>query len=144
MMKICSNGRSFFVSDIESFENELGSNWVPFAVLLTARNMDLIKYGRLSKLVKCLLSKGAKTFVCIGDYSEIIHDEIDELICQHDAEGNINNASEIVTTFHDDESVDDAVSYFVHGTEIPVTENGGLLALIGADDQKVKERLEKL
>ena len=124
--------------DIGSVENELGSTWVPFVVLLTAWSMDLIKSEGLSNLVRFLLAKGAKTFVCIGDYSEILHDEIDEIIYEYDAESNISNASEILTTYHEDESVDDAVNYFVHGTEIPSNKNGGLLALMGVDDQEVE------
>jgi hypothetical protein len=143
MMKNCSNGRSLLVTDIESVAKELEASWVPFAVLLTAWSIGAVKAGGLSELIKLLLAKGAKTFVCIGDYSESLHDEIDEIIYEYDEERNVSETSEIITTYHDDESIDDVVNYFVHGTEIPGGKNGGLLALIGVGDEEVEDWLKK-
>ena len=143
MMKNCLNGRPLLVTDIESVAKELETNWIPFVVLLTAWSVGTVRAEGFSELIKLLLTKGAKTFVCIGDYSESLHDEIDEIIYKYDEERNISEASEIITTYHDDESVDDAVSYFVHGTEIPEIKAGGLLALIGVGDQEVEECLKK-
>jgi hypothetical protein len=142
-MKNCSNGRSLLVTDIKSVAKELETSWAPFVVLLTAWSIGAVKAGGLSELIKLLLAKGTKTFVCIGDYSESLHDEIDEIIYEYDEERNISAASELITTYHDDESVDDAVNYFVHGTEIPDVKVGGLLALIGDGDQEVEECLIK-
>ncbi len=143
MMKNCSNGRPLLLTGIESAAKELETSWIPFVVLMTAWSIEAVKTGGLSDLIKLLLAKGAKTFVCIGDYSESLHDEIDEIIYEYDEERNISAASEIITTYHDDESVEDAVNYFVHGTEISEVEVGGLLALIGDGDQEVEECLRK-
>lgn len=143
MKKNCLNGRPLLVTDIESVAKELETNWIPFVVLLTAWSVGMVREEGFSELIKLLLTKGAKTFVCIGDYSESLHDEIDEIIYKYDEERNISEASEIITTYHDDESVDDAVSYFVHGTEISEIKVGGLLALIGVGDQEVEECLKK-
>lgn len=142
MMKKCSNGRSLLVIDIKSVAKELELSWIPFIVLLTAWNIEAAKAGGLSELIKLLLAKGTKTFVCIGEYSESLHDAIDEIIYEYDEERNISAASEIITTYHD-EYVDDAVNYFVHGTEIPEVKAGGLLALIGDGDREVEECLRK-
>jgi len=143
MMKNCSNGRPLLVTDIESVAKELETSWIPFVVLLTAWSIRAVKSGGFSELIKLLLAKGAKAFVCIGDDSESLHDEIDEIIYAYDEERKISAASEIITTYHDDESVDDAVNYFVHGTEIPKAESGGLLAILGDGDQEVEASLKK-
>lgn len=143
MMNNCSNGRSLLVTDIESATNKLESSWIPFVVLLTAWSIGAVKAEGLSELIKLLLAKGAKTFVCIGGYSESLHDEIDEIIYEYDEERKISEVSEIITTYHDDESVDDAVNYFVHGTEIPEAESGGLLAILGDGDLEVEISLKK-
>jgi hypothetical protein len=144
MMKNCSNGRPLLVTDIESVAKELETNWIPFVVLLTAWSTGVVNAGGFSELIKLLLAKGAKAFVCIGDYSEGMHDEIDEIIYEYDEERNISAASEITTTYHDDEPVDDAVNYFVHGTEIPEAESGGLLAILGDGDKEVETSLKKV
>lgn len=143
MMKNCSNGRPLLVTDIESAARELETSWIPFVVLLTVWSIGSVKAEGLSDLIKLLLAKGVKTFVCIGYYSESLHDEIDEIIYEYAEEHDISAASEIITTYHDDEPVDDVVNYFVHGTEIPETESGGLLAILGDGDKEVEASLKK-
>ncbi len=143
MRKNCSNGRPLLVTDIESVAKELETSWIPFVVLLTAWSIGAVKAGGLSELIKLLLVKGAKAFVCIGDYSESLHDEIDEIIYEYDEERKSSAESEIITTYHDDDPVDDAVNYFVHGTEIQESESGGLLAILGDGDQEVEASLKK-
>lgn len=143
MMQKCLNDRYLIVTDIESVDKELDENWTPFVVLLTAWSIEAVKAEGLSELIKSLLAKGAKEFVCIGSYSESLHDEIDNVIYEYDEERNISAASSILTSYQYDESVDDSVDYFVYGTVFPEAKIGGLLALIGDNDQDVEACLKK-
>ena len=126
-----------------SVAKELETNFIPIVVLLIAGSKEAVKSEGLSELIKMLLAKGAKTFVCIGDYSESLHDEIDEIIYEYDDERNNGETLKIITTYHDDESVDDAVNYFVHGTEFPEVKFGGLLALVADADTEADGCLSK-
>lgn len=141
-MHKCSNGRSLLITDIESIEKELNPSWIPYVVLLTAWSIEMATVKILNPLIKFLLARGTKTFVCLGDYSEQLHDEIDEIIYEYDEERGTDVATKVLTTYHADETIDDAVNYFVHGTELPDPRIGGLLALIGARDYEVKRFLE--
>ena len=53
-----------------------------------------------------LLEAGCRYFVCFGPGSEAVHDRIDDVIvnCGYDVG--------VLTTFHDDESIDDVVNFF--------------------------------
>lgn len=143
MIKKCSNGRSLLVTNFESVAEELESNWIPFVVLLTAWDIETVKVGGLSELIGLLLAKGARTFVCVGDFSEDLHDKIDDVIYKYDEDHNIREVSEIITTYHDDEPVNDVINYFIYGAEVPESDTGGLLALIGVGDTEVEKYLKK-
>lgn len=144
MIVKCSNGRKLLITDIDSVKKELGSNWVPYVVLLTAWSIDQTTAKILDSLVKFLLVRGARAFVCLGSYSEQLHDEIDEIIYEYDEEHDVEIATGILTTYHADESIEDVVNYFVYGTELPSSENGGLLAIVDTNDRQVRGVLEKV
>lgn len=139
----CSNGRNLIITDIDSVDKELSSNWIPCVVLLTAWSIDKKTIERLSSLVKFLLARGTKTFVCVGSCSKQLHDEIDEVIYEYDEEHGTEVATGILTTYHADESIEEAVNYFVYGTELSGSKNGGLLAIVDVNDRQVRDVFEK-
>ncbi|MGQ9424737.1 DUF7684 family protein [Gilvimarinus sp. F26214L] len=142
MMKKCSNGRSLLVTDIDSVEKQLDRDWTPYVVLLTAWSSYQEPNEVLGTLVKFLLAKGARVFVCVGSHSEQLHDEIDSIFYEYGDE--VQNAkTAILTTYHDDESIEEAVNYFVHGTDLPDDSNGGLLAILGSGDLQVRAALSE-
>ena len=75
----------------------------PFAVLLapgSAPEMDL-------ELVAArLLAAGCRYFVCSGSNSEAVHDRIDDVILEE-------GTSNVTTTFHDGESMEDVAEFFL-------------------------------
>ncbi|CAN7718315.1 hypothetical protein LJR232_005905 [Aquipseudomonas alcaligenes] len=143
MMEKCINGRILLVTDVECLEERLGFGWVPYVVLITAYSKPLDGGVMLCKLVNMLLEKGARSFVCTGPFSEALHDEIDKVIYKRCEDFHAEEELEVTTTYHDDEPVDDVVSYFVYGTSIPGTKSGGLLAIMGEGGQEVRECLNK-
>lgn len=143
MIRKCANNRFLLITNIESLEQKLDSNWVPYAVLLTAWSSDSTTFKNLRLLIRLFLARGTISFACLGNYSEQLHDAIDEIIYEYDEEHNTSLATAILTTYHCDESIKDAVNYFIYGTEFPDLENGRLLALVGDNDKEIKEILER-
>ncbi|MCU9947241.1 hypothetical protein [Pseudomonas sp. PDM13] len=137
------NGRTLLVVDVESLGEKLEAGWTPYVVLITAWSRVSAEDGGLSILVNMLLEKGAKNFVCVGYYSEVLHDEIDEILYECCECSHVEEALKITTTYHDDEPVDDVVSYFIYGTSIPDARSGGLLAIVGEGDWEVRDCLSK-
>ncbi|MBB4820190.1 hypothetical protein HNP29_003583 [Pseudomonas alcaligenes] len=137
------NGRTLLVVDVESLGEKLEAGWTPCVVLITAWSRVSVEDGRLSTLVNMLLEKGAKSFVCVGSYSEGLHDEIDRILYERCECSHVEEVLTVTTTYHDDESVDDVVSYFIYGTSIPNARSGGLLAVVGEGDREVKDCLSK-
>lgn len=142
MMHKCSNGRYLLITNIESVDKTLDSNWTPYAVLLTSWSIETATGSLWNSLIRLLLARGTKTFVCIGSYSEQLHDEIDEIIYEYDGEQGNVISEDTLTTYHVDESIEDTVNYFIHGTEF-LEHDGVLLALVGASDGDVIECLKK-
>jgi hypothetical protein len=96
--------------------------------------------------IKTLLNKGTTYFVCVGAYSEKLHDEIDELLYQYDDDRGTKESVNIVTTYHANETVEEAVDYCVYSTELRDKDNGCILAILDDDsieDREIKEFLEK-
>ena len=142
----CLNGRPLLISSIESIETELSDRWVPCVVLLTAWTIERVSVEFWDSLVRFLLDRGATYFVCIGDFSEHLHDKIDEIMYHYDDEHETEQSINIVTTFHANETIEDAIDYYVYGTELRDKKHGCLLALLDSDvneDREVKALLEK-
>ena len=146
MMAKCANGRLLLVSDIDHFENELNSRYVPCAALLTAWNMERSSTEFWRDIVIYLLNRGTCYFVCAGDYSEQLHDEIDELIYKYDETHNSDKSTNVITTYHTDDSIEEIANFYLYGTEIHEEGHGCLLAILNEEapeDRKMKEILLK-
>lgn len=145
MMRRCSNGRHMLISNKESVEDELESHCAPEIVLLTAWTSEIIHPAFLKTLVTFLLNRGAVCFVCVGDFSEQLHDEIDQILYRYDEEHESNIGTEVVTTYHAGEPIEDAINFYIHGTQLNGEENGCLLAILDSgapQDREIKTLLE--
>jgi len=147
MMIHCSNNRTLFVTDLNSLNIEIGNNLTPYVVMLTAWNFYDISKVVEDNLIKKLLLKGTRNFVCFGLFAEQLHDEIDELLYQFDDENGTTLSTDILTTYHSDEPIEDVVNYFVCTTQFKVNMNCCLLAILNegnVEDKNVKSFLTEM
>lgn len=145
MIYKCSNGRRLLITTKENLEFALNdSGLVPCVVLLTAWQSESASISSWQPLVRYLLEKGSSYFVCVGAYSERLHDAIDDFFYLYNEEKGIER-SDLVTTYHHNESTEDIIAYFVHGTELRLKPNGGLIAILGdtPEDQEIRDFLKK-
>lgn len=125
----------------ESLKSDLNSsNLVPCVALLTAWTKDRDSLGFWGDSVRLLLDRGVSYLLCMGEYAECLHDEIDEFLYLYDEELGAVRSVDIVTSYHTDESVEDVFAYFVHGTELR-QKNCCLVAILGnsAEDMKIED-----
>lgn len=136
----CLNGRALIVSDEENICQAIdGYGIVPCVTLITAWAIDAVNLRARELLVKNLLAKGCRYFVCTGTYGEKLHDFIDDIVVYKEDQT-------IVTTWHDDETPEDIVYFFVNLTDIWEEKRGGLVAVLDESifgDQLIKEALMK-
>jgi hypothetical protein len=146
MMTKCSNGRSLLITHKSLVDTELGGSLVPCIVLLTAWSASRASISFWKSLIKFLLDKGTTYFVCIGSFSEKLHDEIDELMYQYDDEQGTERSINIVTTYHADDTLEEVVDYCVYATELKDKDNGCILAILdesSEEDQNMEAFLKK-
>lgn len=123
----CLNGRSLVILRKSEVRQALTINNIsPTVALLTAWTKESV--GSEQLLIKILLQSGCKYFVCAGRYAEDLHDFIDQLI--EDVEG---QSIRIMTTYHDDESVDSVVNFFINVTNVANQDSDGLVAILNDD-----------
>lgn len=139
MMIRCSNDRTLFITDRDGIETEIDSSLTPYVVMLTAWNSANVSEVLQGNLVRNLLVKGARNFVCLGSFSEQLHDEIDELIYQFDDESGSELATDVLTTYHSDESIEDGVNYYICTTQFKDKEGSCLLAILNENSSKDRE-----
>ncbi len=145
------NDRTLHIDDVNAIQTSQGMNFVPYVVLLTAWNNDGVAKILDNNLVGALLQKGARNFVCVGSCSEFLHDEIDEALFEYDRKNSTDIAEGILTTYHvsnpndDEDTIEEAVYYFVRIAEFDLKEDQHLLAILddtNPDDKAVKKALE--
>jgi hypothetical protein len=113
-----TNNRVLLISDRDSVTNIIGSKRVPYIVLIAVWSLKQVSDIAASNVISFLLQEGTTNFVCFGGFSEQLHDEIDELIYQYSDKNSLFDGAQVITTYHDDEELDEVINYFVHGTEI--------------------------
>ena len=133
MIYQCSNNRRLIVSNKDAVHSALADGVVPCVVLLTAWSLEGASLEFWGGLIRLFLERGCTYFVCAGEYSEALHDAIDDFLYQHDDEFGVEKSKDIVTTYHADESVEDVVNFFVYSTEIRDKNNGYLVAVLDED-----------
>ena len=112
----------------------LGGSLVPCIVLLTAWSASRASISFWEPLIKLLLDKGATYFVCVGEFSEKLHDEVDELMYQYDDEHGTEYSINIVTTYHADDTLEEVVDYCVYAAELKG--NGCILAVLDESSEE--------
>lgn len=102
------NDRVLLVCSVEEISNDLLSEIPrPVTVMLPAwKPKDQAWSGQLEAAVRILLDIGVESFACVGSEAEFVHDELDLLVEEREQ-------NTVVTTFHDDEPLEDACVYFV-------------------------------
>ena len=83
-----------------------------FACLL-AWDARGVSADTVSAFVEPLLRAGASYFVCWGPDCERVHDIIDEVVSHPDADFGVPEQSCIMTTWHDSESLQEALWFFL-------------------------------
>lgn len=78
----------------------------PFAALLDTRDSEWTDRDFLNNKIVELIDRGCRYFVCFGPNSEVIHDRIDDIIISY------SQNIEAVTTFHEDEQIEDVAAFF--------------------------------
>lgn len=145
MIYKCSNDRRLLITTKENLEFALNaSGLIPCVVLLTAWQSENASISFWQSVVQYLLEKGSSYFVCVGTYSESLHDAIDEFYYLYNEERGLEG-TDLVTTYHYNESTEDVIAYFVHGTELRCKPNGGLVAILGdtPKDQEILNFIKK-
>lgn len=92
----------------------------PFGVFLDAGDEDWGDDDFLRRSCLALMKAGCRWFVCFGPRAEAVHDRIDDFIVEHGYDG-------VVTTYHSDESEEDAAVFF---TDVALMEMKGGLVLV--------------
>ncbi|WP_133510880.1 hypothetical protein [Candidatus Thiosymbion oneisti] len=85
-----------------------------------------------------------KYILCVGAFSENLHDAIDEFLYKYDDEHNTNIGIHVITTYHADESDSDIADYFVYATEVIDKEIGCLLAVLDNNSEADHKLLETI
>ncbi len=120
--------------------NELSSlDKTPSAVLLTLwEQWGFSDFQKVEPVVKRLVSLGCRCFVCAGNYSESLHDFIDDVILDMTLDdGEANTA--FLTTWHDDDTDDEVADFFLNSPSL----SSGLRLAIFDDDSLEDQRLKK-
>ena len=101
-------------------EVELPEIEAPFAVLIDADDTDWSEVELIRSLGKTLLDYGCRYFVCFGQRSEILHDCLDDLLLDE-------NYNDVVTTFHNDETKEEALDFLINCASLDM--NGALVVV---------------
>lgn len=139
---ICKNGRRLLILEEAVAFTALDTvGFVPSVVLISAWSEESISLPKWQVFVHEMLQRGCKYFVCVGLYSEYLHDLLDDIIFSED------NHEGIGTTFHNDETLADVAHFFVHATAMDSNPNGGLVAILATNtenDRNLKSLLEQM
>lgn len=124
----CLNGRQLVISNRKDFLADLSEYEVlPGAVLLSAWKIENGSLSLWKSVVEELLRLGCSYFVCAGDFAEELHDLIDDIVFSQIHDGSV------ATTFHNGESPEDVINFFVYTTSLQVKSNMALLAILDSN-----------
>jgi diadenosine tetraphosphatase ApaH/serine/threonine PP2A family protein phosphatase len=136
----CGNGRSLVIVCGDNIIQDIDTaGIIPCVVLVTAWTIEAASLSAWELLIKRLIEKGCRYFVCSGLYAEELHDLIDEIIVYEE-----RREIDVVTTFHEDETPEEVVNFFVNTTDVWEKKHGGLVAILDVtspEDRLIKEFL---
>jgi hypothetical protein len=89
--------------------------------------------GVSADVIRKLLRNGCDYFVCFGPASESMHDEIDDVVLEHD-----EGEGTVMTTWHDDETAVDVAEFFV---AVAGREACQLIAVLDPIDEQMRTAL---
>ena len=118
MKKFIKNNRFIYVQDIGENFDPAQFEKKPVAVLLSARDTETQKYGYWQKIIEYFFSQQVKYIICVGSFSEQLHDDIDDHMFQFEDENDIPVSENLVTTFHSSDTADEISNFFVYATDI--------------------------
>lgn len=114
MMHISVHGRRITIADKKPnmvLPDECGKI---IAALFTAWRIEDASIARWEAFVQALLNRGCSYFICVGEYSEELHDALDDFL--ESIDGFYGKDKQVIlTTFHTDESAEDVANFFLHG-----------------------------
>jgi hypothetical protein len=85
-------------------------------VCLLAWEAKGVPHDAIAALVEALLRAGASYFVCWGADCERVHDVIDEMVSVPGNDFGVPEEACIMTSWHDNESLGDAIWFFLYST----------------------------
>ena len=138
-----SNARRLFIAKTYSEIDVLDADQIPLVAILTAWSNEKSSLSYWENVITSLVVKGVKYVACIGTYSEKLHDEIDNLIWRIDNDNKLN----IVTTYHVNDTIEEAVLYCVYATELKDSDKEFILAILddeASEDREVQKCLEEI
>ena len=87
----------------------------PDVVMISSWEKDLSGYQQIKALIEKLIDMGCKYFVCVGAYSEKLHDFIDDVLLDRSINSQFED-SDVMTTWHDTETVEEVAEFFLYST----------------------------
>lgn len=115
----------------------------PDVVMLSSWSPDLSNYNEMRPLIEKLLDSGCKYFVCVGEYSESLHDFIDDLILGRPINSNRDKNFHVMTTWHDTDTEEEVVDFFLYLTNVHDSILAAVLEDGKQEDDKLKSTLLK-
>lgn len=124
-------------------------NLKPQSILISQWSNKELNYVELAKIVTDLIKKGTKTFVCVGDLSENIHDYIDwlrvDISLATKSKNERKQLEDIITIWNTDNTVEDSIFFFIQATLFASSDDTAILLAIldmkNPKDLEVKECL---
>lgn len=136
MVLMPSNRRKILF--VEESSIDLDDENTPYVVILTAWEEGSSNIVFLKKLIITLLEKGAKYFACIGEFSERLHDQIDDFIYQFEESCRDGSSLGIVTTYHSNDTIEEAIDYCLYGIPYEDTKSKYILAVLDKQSKQAK------
>lgn len=107
--------------------------------LFGSRTREEAYSARTRAVVLALLAAKCSGFVCFGPQSEVLHDVVDEIIVEQQLIQGGAVDSEVTTTWHDDEAVEDVVHFFI--SVIGADDDSLLVAVLSPTDDELRRVL---
>ncbi len=111
---------------------------IPFACLLFS-NQEQLSGNEMESIAKWLVASGCRYVVCTGLKCLDWHDIIDMVDIMH----NPNTQNLIMTTWHENETVEDVVWHWLNLTDFEDIAFENYLALLIGDSKTVEEKVQK-
>lgn len=129
-----------FIDNTQWYDQLSKTEISPDVVLLSSWEQSEPGFHKIQPLIKKLIDLGCKYFVCAGESSEALHDFIDDTILDVSFTDQHDNSNKIITTWHDTDTDDEVVDFFLHSTNV----SNSLLAFFFNGNRVEDIRLKKI